>query len=94
METVRLRWMAEQLGFEKLTLKNEKLKGYFVSSDRKEYFNSEAFGNILSYVQTHPKKCRLTEHKNRPILTIDEVLTVEDAKSLLSKMIPNTQLQA
>ncbi len=94
VETVRLRWMAEQLGFEKLTLKNEKLKGYFVSSDRKEYFNSEAFGNILSYVQTRPKKCRLTEHKNRPILTIDEVLTVEDAKSLLSKMIPNTQLQA
>ena len=94
IETVRLRWMAEQLGFEKLTLKGEKLKGYFVNSDRKEYFNSKAFGNILSYVQAHPKSCRLKEHKNRPILTIDEVLTVEDAKRLLGKMIPGTQLQA
>lgn len=94
IETVRLRWIAERLGFEKLTLKGEKLKGYFVSSDRKEYFNSEIFGNILSYVQTHPKNCRLREHKNRLILTIDDVLKVDDAKNLLSRMVPGELLKA
>ncbi|WP_237390272.1 transcription-repair coupling factor [Fulvivirga sediminis] len=84
IETVRLRWLAEKLGFEKLTLKSEKMKGYFVSSDKEEYFKSETFGRILAYVQTNPKTCRLKEVKDKLILTIQEVLSVNQAIDILS----------
>ncbi|MEM6524363.1 MAG: transcription-repair coupling factor [Bacteroidota bacterium] len=92
IETVRLRWKAEKLGFEKLNLKSEKLKAYFVPSEREDYFKSEAFGNVLTYVQAHPKRCKLREHKTRLILTVDEILNVTDAKVLLNNMLPATTL--
>ena len=87
IETVRLRWLAEKLGFEKLTLKGEKMKCYFVSSDKEEYFKSEIFGKILVFAQTNPKRCRLKEVKERLILTVNEVLTVNQAISLLSDIV-------
>ena len=50
INTVRLRWLGERLGFEKISLKNGKMRAFFVSSNEK-YFNSDVFGHILSFVQ-------------------------------------------
>jgi len=94
VETVRLRWMAEELGFEKLSLKNEKMKCYFVSADNEEYFKSEIFGNILGYVQSRPKKCRLKELKSKLLLVVDEVLSVSEAKDVLSAILQKETLNA
>lgn len=85
-ETVRLRWLAQNLGFEKLMLKNENLKGYLVPADNEAYYKSPVFGKILSYVQKHPKKCRLREHKKRLILTVNEILSVKEGIEMLSAM--------
>src|SRR5690606_21426871 len=61
IEIVQLRWQAQQLGFEKLTIKKETLKGYLPAVNNEPYFQSETFGHILSYVQQHPRKSRLKE---------------------------------
>ncbi len=86
IKTVRLRWLAEKLGFEKVTMKNGSLKCYFVPSDNEKYFQSPVFGKILAYVQAHPRKCHMKEYKKRLILRIDEVLIVEEAIALLEQM--------
>ena len=88
IETVRLRWLAEKLGFEKLMLKNDNMKAHFVPSDNEAYYKSETFGQILKYVQTHPRKCRMREHKKRLILTVEEVHSVEDGMEILKAMNP------
>ena len=83
MSTVRLRWKAEQLGFEKLTLKGGTMKCYLVGLDNEEYFKSETFGKILQYVQQHSKRCRIKETKKRPILSIEKIETTQQAISTL-----------
>lgn len=83
INTVRLRWMGEELGFEKISLKNDKLRGYFVSG-KDEYFKSDVFGRILAFVQTHPKKCRVKETGGKPILTVEDITNVEAAIEVLS----------
>lgn len=85
-ETVRLRWLAEKLGFEKISIKSESLKCYFLPSDNERYFQSPAFGKVLAYVQMHPRKCQMKEYKTRLILRIDEVLTIHDAIEILKEM--------
>ncbi len=85
-ETVRLRWVAEQLGFEKLVVKNENMKCYFVPSNRENYFKSEVFGRILRYIATQPKNCKIKEHKNRLILTISGVKSIRRAKQWLDSL--------
>jgi len=85
-ETVRLRWIAEILGFEKLVLKSELMKCYFLPSEREKYFKSETFGKILAYIQKHGKYCKIKEAKNRLILIINEVKSIEKAKKWLEEM--------
>ncbi|MGY6742889.1 MAG: transcription-repair coupling factor [Cecembia sp.] len=82
-ETVRLRWLAEQLGFEKLALKNELMKCYFVPSSKESYYKSDTFGKILRYIQTQPKYCKIKEVKGRLILNVSGVKTVQKAKKWL-----------
>jgi transcription-repair coupling factor (superfamily II helicase) len=76
-ETVRLRWLAEGLGFEKLTLKNKQMKCYFVPSERTRYYQSPVFGNIMKKIQEKARNCKIKEYKNRLILVIDGVSTIK-----------------
>ncbi len=87
VETVRLRWSAEQLGFEKVVMKNEAMKCYFMPSDNEAYFQSPTFGKVLAFVQKHPKKSKMKEYKTRLILTFSEVQSVEEGKTLLNQML-------
>lgn len=84
IQSVKLRWQAERLGFEKLVLKGEKLKGYFVPQEKEEYYTGPVFGNVLRFVQKNPSRCKLRELKGKLILNINEVSTVESAINMLN----------
>jgi transcription-repair coupling factor (superfamily II helicase) len=89
METVRLRWFAEALGFEKLSIKNETMKGYFVPAENEAYYKSEVFGQVLKYVKENPKKCRLKEINKKLILIFDEMESISKAIKTLSQISEN-----
>jgi len=86
IKTVRLRWIAERLGFEKVTLKNESMKCYFMPSDNEAYFQSDVFGKVLAFVQQRPRMCKMKEYKTRLILRIEEIRSVDEGIALISQM--------
>ena len=86
METVRLRWQAEELGIEKLVLKGSQMKCYLLPSSKESYYTSAIFGNVMKFVQLHSKTCKIKEHKNRLILSIDQVLNIQKAQHLLKEI--------
>jgi len=85
IETVKLRWEAERLGMEKLTLKNNTMKGYF-NSENDDYFKSDTFGKIIQYLQQNSQKTRLKDHKQKPIIIFAEVISIQQAISILSSI--------
>jgi transcription-repair coupling factor (superfamily II helicase) len=85
INSVRLRWIGESLGFEKISLKNEKLRGYFVVGNQ-EYFKSEVFGKVLSFVQGHSRRCRLKETGSKLLLTVEAISSVESAIEILGPL--------
>jgi transcription-repair coupling factor (superfamily II helicase) len=85
INTVRLRWLGERLGFEKLGLKNEKLRAYFIST-KDQYFSSDIFGQIISFVKKHPKQCKMRDSGGKAMLVIENIKTVDAAIDLLSHM--------
>ena len=85
IHSVRLRWIGESLGFEKISLKNEKLRGYFVVGND-EYFKSEVFGKVLAFVQGHSKRCRLKETGSKLLLTVEAITSVESAIEILGPL--------
>ncbi|MGD1843121.1 MAG: transcription-repair coupling factor [Thermonemataceae bacterium] len=86
IKTVRLRWVAESIGFEKLTLKGDKLKGYF-PIDNDAYYSSEAFGKVLRYVQAHPKRVQLKDYNKKQFIVVKEVNSIDKATEVLSQMV-------
>ncbi len=87
---VPLRLAAKRLGIERLVLKGGKMRGYFVGADNKAYYNSSAFGRVLSYLQKNPRRTNLKEINGRNLIVIDNVPTVDEALAILSAMGSST----
>ena len=83
LEVVRLRWLANKLGFEKMVLKNKKMIGYFVSNPGSGFYKSPTFGNILKFVQKQPARFRMKEGNKKLTLTCEPVTSVQEASDLL-----------
>ena len=86
IKVVPLRMSARRLGIERLALKGGKLRVYFVGDDNKAYYQSPAFGKVLSYLQSNPLRCELRDVKGKRSILIDKVTTVTEALSILSSM--------
>ncbi len=86
LEVVRLRWVANRLGFEKLILKNAKMIGYFVSNPDSVFYKSDTFSNILGFVQKQPARFRMKEGNNKLTLTCEPIGSVQAACELLKSL--------
>lgn len=84
---VKIRWLAETIGFEKLTIKNNILKAYFVSSQQSAYFQSDKFGKVLDFVKVFPKKGHLKQIKDKLLFTKPNISTINDANLLFEDLI-------
>ncbi len=77
--TIRLRWLARSVGFEKLVLRNNRLTAYFVANPESAYYQSAQFTAILEYLKYHPSWCRMSEERNRLFVTFRDVGSVNEA---------------
>lgn len=92
--TVRTRKIAVILGFEKLLLKNEVLKCYFVGNPDSPYFQSPTFNHILSFLQQATRKGRLKQVGKNGMLIVEDITSMEEMHGFLSKMLKFVQQQA
>ena len=84
--TVRCRKIAVELGFEKMFLKNETLKCFFVSNPDSPYFQSETFSGILLFLQTGTNKGKLKQVGKNGILVVENVKTMTELFAFIDKM--------
>jgi transcription-repair coupling factor (superfamily II helicase) len=82
--TIRLRWLAKRLGFEKLVLRNHKLVAYFISSPDSPYYQSTQFADILNYIKENPSWAALREEKDKLVLHFRGIDSIEEAFGKLS----------
>ena len=84
---IRLRWVAKSIGFEKMVLKQQKLIGYFIANQSSLYYQSPAFTQVLSFVQTQPNLCKMKERNDKLSLVFENVNTIEKAIQLLEPIL-------
>jgi transcription-repair coupling factor (superfamily II helicase) len=87
LSTIRLRWLAEKLGFEKINLKNQRLRGNFVSNPVSPFYQSEVFSRILKFVQANPSLCKMKEDTKKLTLTVQRIKSVDDANAMLKGIL-------
>jgi transcription-repair coupling factor (superfamily II helicase) len=83
---VRCRKIAVEMGFEKMLLKDETMKGFFVSNPDSPYFQSDVFNGILQFLQSGTNKARLKQVGKNGILIVDNVKTMTDLYTFLHRM--------
>jgi transcription-repair coupling factor (superfamily II helicase) len=86
MNSFELRWLAQDLGFEKLVIKGQKMVGFFVSDQQSKFFESDVFQAILSGMQKKELMCSLSEKNNRLKLIFQNVSSINNAKKRLEAL--------
>jgi transcription-repair coupling factor (superfamily II helicase) len=85
-DTVRIRKQAVSLGFERLILKDDTLRCYFINRADSPYFESETFKKILDYLQKQTNKARLKQAGKHFLLVVDHTKTMADILDFLRRM--------
>jgi transcription-repair coupling factor (superfamily II helicase) len=89
-EGLRLRWVGRKLAFEKLILKQGKLRGYFINNPQSPFYESALFLKLMKYV-ADAKNERLTLKKtgNSLILVFEGVKTLKGARKVIGDIADN-----
>ncbi len=90
LDSVRVKWLAKELGLEKIILKQKRLVGYFVSDQQSTFYQTEAFSRMLKYVQQNGKSCVMKEKETknglRLLITFIRIDSVKTALEILNKI--------
>lgn len=87
MNSMRLKWQAEQIGFEKLVLKNNHLLCYFIFDQQSDYFQSPKFQQVLAFLQANPRKGTIKEKNKKLFINFSGIYSVENALVLLHEIM-------
>ena len=90
LDSVRIKWLAKELGLEKIVLKQKRLLGYFVADQQSGFYETDGFTKMLQYVQKNPKSCVIKEKQTknglRLLITFIKINTVNKALEILQKI--------
>ena len=90
LDSVRIKWLAKELGLEKIILKQKRMIGYFVSNQQSDFYQTEAFSSMLKYVQQNSKSCVMKEKQTknglRLLITFIKIDAVKTALQVLQKI--------
>ena len=87
IETVRLRWLAKEIGFEKLTLKFGRMTGTFSGNQESAYFQSEAFGKVLDFIKSNPTESEMKEKNGKLTMRFEQVYSVQKSINIFRQII-------
>jgi transcription-repair coupling factor (superfamily II helicase) len=84
--TVRCRKLSVDLGFEKMSLKDNRLRCYFINRPDSPYFESQTFQQILTFIQTATSKAKLKQAGKMFMLTVEPVIQMEELYDFLKNL--------
>jgi transcription-repair coupling factor (superfamily II helicase) len=87
LNSVRIKWLANAIGLERVVMKKQKLVGYFISDQLSDYYQSDAFTKVLQFVQDHPDLVTMKEKNTRNglrlVVGFDSIRSIDEALSTM-----------
>jgi transcription-repair coupling factor (superfamily II helicase) len=84
--TVRCRKLAVDLGFEKMSLKENILRCFFINRPDSLYFESETFRKIIQFLQTETNKAKLKQTGRLFMLIANDMKSMDEMHRFLRDM--------
>ena len=92
LQSIDLKWLAQDLGMEKVVMKNGSFLGYFVNNPQSPFYQSDQFQHIIQHLAQNPTFGKMKEKSVRGnelpslVLRIDKVKSIDDAMRKLSAL--------
>ncbi len=86
IKALELRWLAKDIGFEKLVLKQNVLLATFVSDEKSSYYESEKFTKVLDFIKNNPKAAEMAEKSGRLRMKFSNINSVNKAFAQLIQL--------
>lgn len=83
---LRIRWIAKKIGFERIILKNGKLRCYFLDNPKSPYYDSPYFPKVMAHIQNAKKKCVMKQSGNSLILVYDNIKTMRETQAIFKEV--------
>ena len=87
VQSFELRWLAQELGLEKIVLKSGKMIGYFVNNPQSSFYDSIIFTKILDYIQKNSSAAKLSEKNDRLRIIYSDIKSLEAGHSELENIL-------
>ncbi|MFN3952123.1 MAG: transcription-repair coupling factor [Thermaurantimonas sp.] len=85
LDSIRLRLLARECGFEKITIKQEIFLGYFPQNSKHAFYHSDRFQQLLQNIARF-KNIQLKEKNNRLFIRINHIPTIKSATDWVLKL--------
>ncbi len=82
----KLRWLAQDLGLEKLVLKSNKMIGYFISNPQSKFYETPVFSEVLNYIQKQAHQCKLSQTNDRLRIIFSDIQNLKTAYDRLTEI--------
>ncbi|MCE2963127.1 MAG: transcription-repair coupling factor [Chitinophagales bacterium] len=86
-DAIRLKWIATQLGIERIIIKSGKMRCYLIQSQESSFFQSDIFGNILTYLAQYPVGSSMKQTNQHIILEFSTFKNCIEAKDKLEHIL-------
>ena len=87
LNTMRLRWMARDLGIEKVMLKNKVMTAHLVSNQESEYYQTDTFMKVIRYAASHQRTCKVKELNGKNIVSVENIKNVDEALKVIDDIM-------
>ena len=91
LKSVELKWLAAEIGFDRIVMKNGIFLGYFPDNPQDKFYQSEKFRNIIAYLSQNPREAQLKEKSgkegNQLMMRKDAVKNVDEVNVLLNNIL-------
>jgi transcription-repair coupling factor (superfamily II helicase) len=88
LNAIRLRWIAIEIGFEKVVLKHHKMVGFFIAKQDSPFYESPAFHRVIDFMKQQPHAARLKETPgNKLTMVFDRVANLTEALNVCNKIV-------
>lgn len=85
IRVVTLRQLGRELGFEKIYIRENKMRCLFISNNQ-SYFESPIFERILNNISNHYRRSKLEERNNKRFFIVEGITSIKDAVNYLKKV--------
>ena len=91
LKSVELKWIAAEIGFDKIVVKNGIFLGYFPPNPQDKFYHSDKFKHIISYLGMNPKEATLKEKStsegSQLMMRKENVQNVDEVNAVLERIL-------